>query len=171
MTEDRARDERAPVPELPAPRADPGGPERRARITREIMDRTGIDEEMIGALVNAFYGRVRMDPLIGPVFSARIADWPAHIEKLQAFWSSVALMTGRYHGQAMRPHLDLPVGAAHFDRWLAIFEATARELCPPPAADHFIERARKIADSLEMGIATRQGHFHAPRFAEARRPA
>src|SRR5215203_5275453 len=73
------------------------------------------------------------------------------------FCSSVALMTGRYHGQPMRKHLPLPVDGRHFDRWLALFEATARELCPPKAADHFIERARRIAESLELGIAGTHG--------------
>jgi tellurite resistance-related uncharacterized protein len=51
----------------------------------------------------------------------------------------------------------LPVDGAHFDRWLALFEATARELCPPKAADHLIERARRIAESLELGIAGAHG--------------
>jgi hemoglobin len=74
-----------------------------------------------------------------------------------AFWSSVTLMTGRYHGQPMQKHLPLPVDARHFDRWLALFEATARELCPPKAADHFVDRARRIAESLELGIASGRG--------------
>ena len=137
--------------------------ERRAAMTRAITAETGIDEAMIGVLVRAFYARVRHDPLIGPIFMARVEDWGLHIEKLCAFWSSVALMTGRYHGQPMRVHLDLPVGAAHFDRWLALFEETATELCPPAAVAHFMERARRIADSLECGIATQQGQIVAPR--------
>jgi hemoglobin len=74
-----------------------------------------------------------------------------------AFWSSVALLTGRYHGQPMPLHMPLPIDARHFDRWLALFAETARELCPPAAADHFIERSRRIAESLEMGVAMRQG--------------
>ncbi|MNR62206.1 hypothetical protein D3C85_1841530 [compost metagenome] len=53
----------------------------------------------------------------------------------------------------MPKHLPLPVDARHFDRWLELFEATALELCPPEAALHFIERARRIAESLELGIA------------------
>ena len=77
--------------------------------------------------------------------------------------SSVALMTGRYHGQPMQKHVTLPVDGAHFDRWLALFESTATELCTPVAAAHFIERARRIADSLEMGIATQQGRIYNPR--------
>ena len=74
-----------------------------------------------------------------------------------AFWSSVALMTGRYHGQPMGAHLPLPIDADHFDRWLALFEEAARELCPPAAAAHFKERARRIAESLELGVADESG--------------
>ena len=142
-----------------------GAAERRARITGDLMAKTGIDDGMIERLVRTFYARVQADPLIGPVFAARIEDWEAHIAKLCAFWSSVALMTGRYHGQPMQTHLELPIAAEHFDRWIAIFEATANELCPPVAAEHFIERARRIADSFELGIAGRQGRIARPRFS------
>jgi hemoglobin len=51
----------------------------------------------------------------------------------------------------------LPVDAEHFDRWLGLFEETARELCPPEAAAHFVERARRIASSLELGVAGANG--------------
>lgn len=131
--------------------------ERRAEMTRAIRAETGIDEAMIDRVVRSFYGRVRADELLGPVFEARIADWEPHLQRMCAFWSSVALMTGVYHGQPMRKHLPLPVDAEHFDRWLALFEATAKDICPPKAADHFIERARRIAESLELGIATTHG--------------
>lgn len=133
--------------------------ERRARITQDLMARTGITETIIERLVHAFYARVRADPLIGPVFAARVENWDQHLGKLCAFWSSVALMTGRYHGQPMRVHVNLPVEGRHFDRWLDLFEATAVELCTPVAAAHFIERARRIADSLELGIAVTKGDF------------
>lgn len=131
--------------------------QRRAEITAAIQQETGIDEALIERLVRGFYARVREDALIGPVFEARIKDWEPHLQQMFAFWSSVALMTGRYHGQPMRKHLPLPVDARHFDRWLALFEATARDLCSPKAAEHFIERARRIAESLELGIANAHG--------------
>lgn len=130
---------------------------RRQAVVRRIEAETGIDEAMISRLVEAFYERVRLDPLIGPVFDARISDWGPHLEQMKLFWSSVALMSGVYHGRPMPKHLPLPVDARHFDRWLELFEATARELCPPVAADHFIERARRIAESLELGIAGANG--------------
>jgi hemoglobin len=52
-----------------------------------------------------------------------------------AFWSSVALNSRRYRGQPMEKHPNLPVDSWAFDRWLALFQEAAWELCPPPAAD------------------------------------
>lgn len=132
---------------------------RREQIVQQIAGRTGIDETMIEHLVRAFYHRIRSDPLLGPIFDERVADWEAHFARMCAFWSSVALMSGRYHGQPMTAHLPLPVDTPHFDRWLAIFAATAHDLCPPPAAAYFLERAHRIADSLELGIAARRGEI------------
>ena len=132
---------------------------RREKITAAIEARTGIDEPMIERLVRTFYAKVRTDELLGPVFAARIRDWESHLQKMCAFWSSIALMSGRYHGTPMVKHLPLPVDADHFDRWLGLFEATAREVCSPAAAQHFIERACRIAESLELGIAGHHGAF------------
>ncbi|MBI5909424.1 MAG: group III truncated hemoglobin [Betaproteobacteria bacterium] len=112
---------------------------------------------MIERLVRSFYAKVRADEVLGPIFEARIRDWEPHLQQMFAFWSSVALMTGRYHGTPMVKHMRLPVDAGHFDRWLALFEQTAREVCPPEAAAHFMERARRIASSLEMGVAGTHG--------------
>jgi hemoglobin len=127
--------------------------ERRAQISDAIRAETGIDEAMIDRLVRGFYARVRDDALLGPVFAARISDWEPHLQQMCAFWSSVALMSGVYHGRPMQKHMPLPVDARHFDRWLQLFEATARDPCPPRAAEHFIERAQRIAESLELGLA------------------
>jgi hemoglobin len=140
-----------------APASPDDAASRREAIVRRIEAETGIDEPMIARLVDGFYDRVRVDPLIGPVFNDRIEDWGPHLAQMRLFWSSVALMSGVYHGRPMPKHLPLPIDARHFDRWLALFEQTARDLCPPAAADHFIERARRIAESLELGVAGANG--------------
>lgn len=137
--------------------SDEAGMERRERIIERIRAETGIDDAMIETLVHAFYARVRQDALLGPVFKARVSNWSEHLQRMCSFWSSVALMSGRYHGQPMQKHLPLPVEAPHFDRWLELFRQTARDVCPPKAADLFIARAEVIAQSLEMGIAGAQG--------------
>lgn len=131
--------------------------ERRAAIVQQMREQTGIDESMIEQLVRGFYARIREDALLGPIFDARIQDWEPHLQRMCSFWSSVVLSSGVYHGQPMRMHLPLPVEARHFDRWLELFEQTARELFSERIADYFIERARRIAMSLELGIATSQG--------------
>ncbi len=142
---------------------------RRAAVVAEIVERTGIDEAMIDRLVRAFYAEVRQDPMLGPVFEERIADWEPHLGRMCSFWASVALMTGTYHGQPMARHARLPVDGRHFDRWLELFAATAREVCPPAAAAFFIERSQRIAASLELGIAIENGGL--PRQGERlRRP-
>ena len=131
--------------------------ERRAQMTAEIVARTGIDDAMIDRLVRTFYAKVRADPLLGAVFDERIVNWEPHLQRMCAFWSSVALMSGIYHGQPMEKHLPLPVDGRHFDRWLSLFEDTAREVCSPQAAAHFIERAHRVAESLELGMARQAG--------------
>lgn len=130
---------------------------RRAQFTADVQARTGIDEAMIRHLVHTFYDRVRADAQLAPIFAARIVDWAPHLQRMCAFWSSVVLMTGNYHGRPMAAHAPLPLGGGHFDRWLALFEATAAEVCPPAAAALFVEKARMIAASLELGIATHRG--------------
>jgi hemoglobin len=138
------------------------GEARRNLLIADIVARTGIDEAMIDRLVRSFYARAQRDPLIGPVFDAHVGDWEDHYARLTDFWSSVALMSGRYHGRPMAKHLPLPIDTPHFNRWLELFVATAREVCPLAAAAHFIERAHRIADSLEMGIATQRGEIRSP---------
>jgi hemoglobin len=136
---------------------------RRERIVAGIVNSTGIDEAMIERLMRAFYGRARQDSLLGPIFEAAVHDWENHIKRICSFWSSIALMSGRYHGNPMAMHLPLPIDTPHFDRWLELFAETAREVCPPAAAEFFLSRAHRIADSLELGIAAQKGEVRPKR--------
>lgn len=122
----------------------------------------GVTEEMIETLVRAFYVKVRADPAIGHVFTSRIADdgWEPHLQKMFDFWSSVTLMSGRYHGTPMVAHAKIAeIGPEHFARWLELFAETAAEVCPPEASALFIDRSQKIAQSLQLGIAVTRGEL------------
>jgi len=132
---------------------------RRPRIGPGVA--AGVDEPMIRKLVHAFYARVRRDPVLGPIFEAAIGDgWDEHLAKLCDFWSSVLLMTGRFKGQPMAVHARLPdIGAAHFARWLDLFADTAADVCPPPAAALFRDKAQMIAQSLQLGLAVGRGEL------------
>jgi hemoglobin len=124
----------------------------RPALTAQLQAETGLDDEVLRSLVHAFYSKVRRDPDLGPIFEARILDWGPHLERMVTFWSSVALMTGRYHGAPVPKHVGLPVSWDHFDRWLSLFRETAGEVCTPEGAAHVIERAERIARSLNMAV-------------------
>ncbi|WP_406694184.1 group III truncated hemoglobin [Sphingomonas cannabina] len=119
------------------------------------METDDITEERLKALVERFYDRVRQDPLIGPVFNDAIEDWPEHLEKLQAFWSSVMLSSGRYKGRPLPVHArhGERISAASFDRWLTLWRETTEQMMPPCAAAAMQEKAARIAESLSLGIA------------------
>lgn len=118
---------------------------------------------MIECLVQTFYARVRADAVLGPIFNTAIADWDSHLVKLCGFWSSVTLMTGRYKGTPMQAHAALPeISGTLFDHWLALFKNTAEDVCPPEAAALFVDRARRIAQSLELGVALHRGQMLGP---------
>jgi hemoglobin len=123
----------------------------------ETAENSVLDDSLIMKLMHAFYAKVRVDPLLGPIFDARIQDWEPHLARIGDFWSAVMLRSGRYQGQPMRLHLPLPIDATHFDRWLELFEGTAREVCSAAVAERFIQRARTIGRSLEMGVAAANG--------------
>lgn len=134
----------------PSP-AFPENAQRRAELSREITARTGLDAASIEAFLRAFYGAARQDGLLGPAF-AGVADWERHIAQITAFWCSVALMSGDYHGQPLRAHAHLALTPDHFAAWLALFERIARDKLTPAGAEHMLDRARRIARSLEMGL-------------------
>lgn len=118
-----------------------------------------IDEAALERLIPAFYGRVRADADIGPLFNAAVHDWPGHLEKLVAFWSSVMLMSGRYKGSPVAEHLKhkAAITPAMFDRWLAIWADTTNELLAPAAAIALQAKAARIAESLQLALFFRLG--------------
>lgn len=109
-------------------------------------------EDNIRELVYAFYDRVRADPLLGPVFDARLAGrWDDHLPKMVTFWSSLVLGTKGYRGNVQQAHQPLDgVEPTHFSRWLALFLNTVDARYTPPAAVRFMEPALRIAQSLQL---------------------
>jgi hemoglobin len=92
--------------------------------------------------------------LIGPVFEAAIGDWDAHLEKIEAFWSSLMLGTGRYKGNpvaARRRHLPA-ITPPMFDRWLALWGDVTSDTLPPATAARLQARAARIAESLKLAL-------------------
>jgi hemoglobin len=111
-------------------------------------------EKQLAILVDRFYAKVRGDDMLGPVFNSAIADWPEHLEKLTAFWSSVMLTSGRYKGNPMMAHLKhvAAIRPAMFERWLELWHETAAETLDEHGAAAVAAKAERIAESLQLGM-------------------
>lgn len=144
--------------------ASPSAAERRAHIEalrarkQAEAEAIGVDADYISAFVEHFYGKIRQDALLGPIFAARIADWPLHLGRMKSFWRSVLHNSGEFSGNPMLKHIAIPgLEERHFAHWLELFYATLRDLAPSDEATRLVaERARTIADSLLTGIETRR---------------
>jgi hemoglobin len=113
-----------------------------------------VTDDHIVTLVDHFYGRIREDADLGPVFEAVVSGhWDRHLTTMYRFWSSVMLKTGTYHGSPMQAHMRIPGLEPHlFPRWLTLFEQTVTELFEPALAARFLERANRIAESLQLAL-------------------
>ncbi|WP_080241710.1 group III truncated hemoglobin [Spirosoma rigui] len=115
-------------------------------MTKRTLD----SPEAVRFLVDSFYDKVRVDPLIGPVFTVVAqVDWSKHLPKMYAFWESLILGNNAYDGHPFRPHLIVnqqhTLTIDHFERWLQLFSATLSENFMGDTADQVRQRATQIA--------------------------
>jgi hemoglobin len=121
----------------------------------KILEKShAVTEESIRRLVDAFYDQVRIDADLGPIFAQAIpGDWGPHLEKMYAFWSSVMLTSGRYKGNPVMKHLAVSgMTPQLFTIWLALFDATCRELFDDEVSVAFCVKAERIAESLKLAL-------------------
>lgn len=111
-------------------------------------------EQSLPGLIDTFYGRVRQDPELGPVFNDAVDDWDHHLGLLVEFWSSVMLGTKSFRGNPMQAHLKhvARIRSDMFGRWLSIWNATTSELLSPAAAEAIQAKAARIGQSLDMAL-------------------
>ncbi len=115
---------------------------------------TTITEQEIALLVDRFYAKVRADPEIGSVFNDAVQNWDAHLALLKDFWSSVLLTTGRYKGNPLLAHFQLPIEERYFARWLTLFSKTANEVMTAPHAEVVAQKANLIAMNMKRVLAS-----------------
>lgn len=120
------------------------------------MEKSTLDDEAIRGVIHAFYGRVRSDDVLGPLFNESVSDWPDHFRRLSDFWSSIMLMSGRYKGNPVAMHLLHAdrITPELFQRWLALWTVTTNELLPQPIATAMQAKAMRIARTLQAALAS-----------------
>ena len=114
----------------------------------------------IELMVRTFYGKVKTDQVIGPIFNevANI-NWEKHLPVMFDFWENTIFFTGGYSGNPMKPHQELnrlfPLQEKHFSRWLELFKCTVDELFDGEKAELAKQRATSIATIMQVKF--RQG--------------
>jgi hemoglobin len=117
------------------------------------MDFLPLDRSSIQTLVHQFYGDVRADQVLGPVFDNAIGDrWDVHLGRMVEFWSTVMLGSHEFQGNVFGTHMALQgVEPDHFRRWLSMFFAATDRLFAPQVAHEFQLVGQRIAASLQYG--------------------
>lgn len=108
------------------------------------------DEDLFDLLV-AFYDTVGRDELLAPYFAP--VDMRAHMPRITDFWSTLLFHTGRYAGNAFRPHQAMPgLTARHFARWVGTLEATVDARFAGEAAERMKALGHRIAYSMQLRL-------------------
>lgn len=112
-----------------------------------------ITRDSVRVLVHQFYGKVREDEVLGPVFYLALGeDWGPHLAKLTEFWSTVVLGTHSFQGNVYGTHMALSdIEPEHFERWLGLFKETVNALFDEEDASQFMSMAHRVASSLQIG--------------------
>ena len=113
--------------------------------------------EDIELLVNTFYDKVKVDPVIGHIFTDVFkVNWQKHLPVMYDFWENTLFFTGSYTGNPMESHRRLhnvfPLNEEHFKRWVALFLSTVDELFEGEKALLAKQRALSIATVMKIKI-------------------
>lgn len=108
------------------------------------------DEDLHDLLV-AFYAAVAEDALLAPYFA--VVDMEAHMPRIVDFWSTMLFHTGRYSGNAFRPHAAMPgLTAEHFAHWLGVLESTVDARFAGEGAEQMKSLGHRIAYSMQLRL-------------------
>lgn len=114
--------------------------------------------EDVSLLVNTFYGKVRKDGLLGPIFNGIISDWPTHLELLTDFWETNLLYQRKYFGNPLHAHVEVDkkcgntINELHFGTWINLWLETINELFEGEVAQIAINRARNMGTFIHLNI-------------------
>ncbi|GLC23633.1 group III truncated hemoglobin [Roseisolibacter agri] len=122
-----------------------------ASVAREDAARPDVDDAALIPLLTAFYATIEEDALLQPYFAP--LDMAAHLPRIADFWSTLLFHSGRYQGNAFRPHADMPgLTAEHFGRWLATLERVVDARHSGPAAERMKALGHRVAYSMQLRL-------------------
>ena len=140
-----------PITHPPDPIARAGAGSVHVDPATQADERRDVRDEDLHDILTSFYDTIEQDPLLAPYFID--LDMDAHMPRIVAFWSTMLFHTGRYSGNAFRPHMSMPgLTAAHFARWVATLERTVDARHTGESAERMKDFAHRIAISMQLRL-------------------
>ena len=114
----------------------------------------------ISLLVNSFYGKIRKDELLGPIFNSHIPEekWPEHLSKLTDFWETNLFGVPRFKGSPTQKHIavdknmDHTIEQKHFGKWVQLWFETIDEHFEGDIAEKAKQAARKMSTGQYLAM-------------------
>jgi hemoglobin len=118
---------------------------------RLTTNRSDLQDNDLSDLLVSFYAALADDPLLAPYFAS--LDMSTHMPRIAAFWSTILFHTGRYSGNAFRPHLSMPgLTAEHFASWVATLEDRLDARFVGENVERMKDMAQRIAHSMQLRL-------------------
>ena len=118
----------------------------------------GVTRALIHDVLHDFYGKVRQDAMLGPIFENAIGgNWDRHIEKVILFWTTATRLDTGYKARNFMPaHMrHASIGAEQLSRWLSLFQETLAERCTREASEVLVDIAERMAENIRVGLSHR----------------
>jgi len=127
-----------------------------------LRDIEGKDDLII--LVDAFYGKVQQDALLGSIFNSIIHDWDKHLQIMYGFWNSVLFGAEGYKGQAVAKHVaidqSIRLEQQHYDRWIALWNEIVDTLFTGVNTELIKTKAKAMLQLIQFKVEyARSGKF------------
>lgn len=122
-------------------------------MKQDIANRADVE-----LLINTFYGAIREEEVLGPIFNKIIEDWDHHLALLADFWETNLFFVSKYKGNPAKVHqqVDEKVGGTitqdHFFRWITLWTKTVDSLFEGERANIAKQRARKMSTHLFINL-------------------
>jgi hemoglobin len=112
----------------------------------------------VEALVDSFYDRLLLDPVLGPIFlDVAAIDLAVHLPHIKDYWCKLLLAERGYQRHTMNIHralhLQRGLTAAEFQQWLAYFVTAVDASYSGPKAERAKQIATTIADNMQTALA------------------
>lgn len=121
-----------------------------------------ITVEQIDLVVQKFYAKIRVHPVLGPIFNGVLSTnttiWEIHEDKISRFWRNILLRENVYSGNPAATHTEIPdIKPEHFAIWLDLFDTVLVAELPEETATLFSAKARQIGKGLQRSVSVLNG--------------